>query len=217
MSARAPLEHQSEPPASGEKMLRFPAFQALRYRNFRLLWSGMTASSVGTWIQIVAQGLLVLELTSGSATALGAVSLVQALAFLLLAPLGGRTADRVDRRRLLLVTQSIMMGCAVLMGTLTATGVIRFWMIPLIAFLSSAALSFDQPTKNALLASLVPKENLLNAVALQAAVFNGASMVGPALAGIILARFGYAASFFLNGASYLAVLVALLLLRMLVV
>jgi len=184
--------------------------RALQHRNFRLLWSGLAFSAVGTWMQIVAQSLLVLDLTHGSAVALGAVSLTQALAFLLFAPLGGSVADHFDRRRLLFVTQSLMGVFAVAMGVLTAAGVLRFWMIPMIVFGSSATLSFDQPARNALVASLVPKESLMNAISLQSAVFNGASILGPALAGLTLSHFGYPANFFLNAASFLAVLAALL-------
>ena len=158
---------------------------------------------------IVAQSLLVLDLTHGSAVYLGAVSLVQAVAFLLFAPLGGSVADRFDKRRLLCVTQSLMMLLTVVMGVLTATGVIRFWMIPLVVFAAAATLSFDQPARNALIASVVPKEAMLNAISLQSAVFNGASLLGPALAGVTLSRLGYSANFFLNAASFLAVLGAL--------
>lgn len=188
---------------------RIPTIRALQGGNFRRLWIALTVSAVGTWMQIVAQGLLVLDLTHGSALALGTVSLAQALSFLIFAPAAGTFADRLDRRRLLLLTQSVMLGLAVLLGVLTATGAIRFWMIPCVAFVSGTTLSFDQPTRNALIASLVPKENLMNALALQSAVFNGASIVGPALAGIALGRIGYAGNFFLNAASYLAVLVVL--------
>jgi MFS family permease len=188
-------------------------FRALRHRDFRLLWIGFAVSAVGTWMQIVAQSLLVLDLTNGSAAALGTVSLVQALSFLLFAAVGGGVADRLDKRRLLLLTQSLMMGFAVLLGVLTATGLIRFWMIPLVVFAGGATLSFDQPTRNALIASLIPKEDLMNAVSLQSAVFNGASILGPALAGLTLSRLGYAGNFFLNAASFFAMLAALLLLR----
>jgi MFS family permease len=164
-------------------------------------------------MQIVAQSLLVLDLTHGSPAALGTVSLAQALSFLLFALVGGDATDRFDKRRLLLLTQSILMGLAVLLGVLTATGVIRFWMVPLVAFGSGATLSFDQPARNSLIASLVPKENLMNAVALQSAVFNGASVLGPALASLALSRMGYSGNFFLNAASYFGVLAALLLLH----
>lgn len=201
------------PPFGSQRGSPSGTFRALHFRNFRLLWTGLAVSAVGTWMQIVAQSLLVLDLTHGSAVALGTVSLIQALSFLLFAVVGGGAADRFDKRRLLLLTQSLMMGFAVLLGTLTATSVIRFWMVLLVAFANGAALSFDQPARSALIASLVPKENLMNAVSLQSAVFNGASVLGPALAGLTLSRLGYSGNFFLNAASYLAVLVALLLLR----
>ena len=161
-------------------------------------------------MQIVALSLFVLDLTRGSAAALGTVCLTQALTFLLFAAIGGSVADRFDKRRLLLLTQSLMMGFAVLLGILTLTGLIRFWIILLVAFASSSALSFDQPARNALITSLVPKEHLMNAVSLQSAVFNGASILGPALAGLSLSRIGYSGNFFLNAASFFAVLAALL-------
>jgi MFS family permease len=164
-------------------------------------------------MQIVALSLLVLDLTHGSALALGTLSLTQALTFLLFAAVGGSVADHFDKRRLLLVTQSLMIGFAILLGILTLTGLIRFWMVLLVAFASSSALSFDQPARNALITSLVPKEHLMNAVSLQSAVFNGASILGPALAGLSLSRIGYSGNFFLNAASFFAVLAALLLLR----
>src|SRR5580658_9999211 len=105
-------------------------FRALRNRDFGLLWTGLAISAVGTWMQIVAQSLLVLELTHGSAVALGTVALIQAMAFLFFAPMGGSFADRHDKRRILLVTQSVMMVIAILLGSLTASGIIHFWMIP---------------------------------------------------------------------------------------
>ncbi len=190
-------------------LTRIPAFQALEERDFRRLWIALSVSAVGTWMQIVALSLLVLDLTHGSAFALGTVSLAQALAFIAFAPVGGTFADRFDRRRMLLVTQSVIMTLALLLGVLTVTGAMRFWMIPILAFSSSAMLAFDQPTRNAFIASLVSKHNLMNAMALQSAVFNGASIVGPALAGLALSRIGYAGNFFANAASFLGVLLVL--------
>jgi MFS family permease len=204
-------EIETQPPSRGLGRLR--TFQALAERDFRRLWIALSVSAVGTWMQIVALSLLVLDLTHGSAFALGTVSLAQALAFLVLAPIGGTFADRFDRRRLLLLTQSIIMTLAILLGILTAIGAIHFWMIPILAFASSATLAFDQPARNALIASLVSKQNLMNAMALQSAVFNGASILGPALAGLALSRIGYAGNFFVNAASYLAVLPVLATLR----
>jgi MFS family permease len=198
-------------PMSSPGPQRIRAFHALQNQDFRYLWAGLAVSATGTWMQIVAQSLLVLDLTRGSALALGTVSAVQAISFLLFAPVGGAVADRISKRKLLLSTQAIMMGLAILLGALTATGAIRFWMIPLVAFANGSALSFDQPARNALVTALVSPENLMNAIALQSAVFNGAALLGPALAGFALHGIGYAGSFFVNGASYLAVIGALLL------
>jgi MFS family permease len=191
----------------------FKTFRALRYRDFRLLWIGLIASAVGTWMQIVAQSLLVLHITHGSAFALGSVSLAQALSFLLFALIGGSVADHFDKRRLLLCTQSISAGLAILLGILTATGVIQLWMILILAFLNGTVLSFDQPARAALLPMLVPPEDLMNAISLQSMVFNGASTLGPALAGLGVGVVGYAGNFFLNGASFVGVIVALSVMR----
>jgi MFS family permease len=184
-------------------------FRALRYRDFRLLWIGLLTSAVGTWMQIVAQSLLVLKITHGSAFALGSVSLAQALSFLLFALIGGGVADHFDKRRLLLCTQSVSAGLAILLGILTLTGVIQLWMILILAFLNGTVLSFDQPARAALVPMLVPAEDLMNAISLQSMVFNGASTLGPALAGVGVGALGYAGNFFLNGASFLGVIVAL--------
>jgi predicted MFS family arabinose efflux permease len=164
-------------------------------------------------MQIVAQSLLVLRLSHGSAFVLGLVALVQALAFFVFALVGGGFADRLDGRQLLLATQSLLMCLALVMGVLTVTGKIQVWMIVAIAFASGTILSFDQPARAALVSSVVPKEHLLNAVSLQSAVFNAASTVGPALAGITVDTVGLSANFFLNAASFLAVLAALVFVR----
>jgi MFS family permease len=187
------------------------ALRSLQHREFRLLWSGLIVSAIGTWMQIVAQSLLVLQLTHGSAFALGLVSLAQAFAFFAFALVGGGFADRLDRKRLLLITQSLLMTLALLMGILTITGTIKVWMIVAIAFLSGTALSFDQPSRAALISSLVPKEDLLNAISLQSAIFNAASMLGPALAGFIIDLAGLPANFFVNAVSFLPVLAGLVL------
>ncbi len=153
----------------------FKTFRASRHRDFRLLWVGLAVSAIGTWMQIVAQSLLVLKITQGPALALGTVSLAQALAFFLFALVGGSVADRMDKRRLLLCTQSGSAALAILMGFLTLFGVIQLWMIVVIAFLNGTLLSFDQPTRGALVPLLVPKEDLGNAISLQSMIFNGAS------------------------------------------
>ena len=200
---RTAAESPPQPPGA------FRTFRALRNRDFRLLWVGLAVSAVGTWMQIVAQSLLVLKLTHGSAFALGSVSLAQALAFFLFALVGGSFADRLDKRRLLLFTQTASATLAILLGFLTLFGVIQLWMILVLAFLNGTLLSFDQPTRGALVPLLVPTEDLGNAISLQSMIFNGASTIGPALAGVAVATLGYAGNFFLNGASFLGVLFAL--------
>ena len=175
-------EQPETPPPPG----KLQTFRALRYRDFRLLWIGLIVSSVGTWMQIVAQSLLVLSITHNSAIALGTVSLAQALSFFIFALIGGSIADRIDKRRLLLFTQTLSMLLAFLLGVLTIAGVIQVWMVVLIAFCSGTVLSFDQPTRSALIPSLVPLKDLMNAISLQSIVFNGSAVVGPALAGLAI-------------------------------
>src|SRR6185312_8103447 len=217
--------NKSEEPLPKRKI---QTFSALRHRDYRLLWISLIVSSTGTWMQIVAQSLLVLSITNGSALALGTVSLAQSLSFFLFALIGGSIADRADKRRFLLFTQSLSMLQAFLFAILTITGVIQVWMIVVLAFCGGTILSFDQPTRSALVPVLVPKEDLMNAISLQAIVFNGSAFVGPALAGIMIGVFesvgksigitnsltGYAGNFFLNGISFLGVLVVLYLLRL---
>lgn len=187
-------------------------FQALKYPQFRLLWIGLVVSAVGTWMQIIAQSLLVLQLTH-SPLALGVVSLAQAASFFLFALIGGSLADHFDKRRLLLFTQSLSMLLAFLFGILTITGVVQVWMIVILAFCSGTVLSFDQPTRSSLIPLLVPREDLMNAISLQSTVFNGAAVLGPALAGIMVGFIGFAGNFFLNGISFFGVLIALYVLK----
>lgn len=172
----------------------------------------MLASALGTWMQIVAQSLLVLRLSGNSALALGTVSLAQASAFFLFAPMGGAFADRHDKRRILFRTQTLLMLSAFTLAGLTATGTVRLWMVVVLAFTSGLLLSFDQPARAALLPLLAPPEDLTNAISLQTLVFNAASIAGPPLGGAVAAVAGLAGDFALNGCSYLAVIVSLLLL-----
>lgn len=225
MGSIVPKIESSQPPS--EQKPRLQTFRALQYRNFRLLWISLIVSSVGTWMQIVAQSLLILQITHGSALALGIVALAQSSSFFLFALIGGSVADRVDKRRFLLLTQSLSMGLAFLYGVLTLTGVIQVWMIVLLAFCSGSVLSFDQPTRSSLIPMLVSRQDLMNALSLQSTVFNGAAVVGPALAGIAIGALasagyalgltgslnGYAGNFLLNGVSYFGVLFVLYLIR----
>ena len=198
-----------------QRNLRRPkTFKALYYRNFALLWGGMLLSNTGTWMQIIAQSLLVLQLTQNSGLALGIISFAQATPFLVFSLVGGGVADRVDKRRLLLVTQSLQIVYAFALGILTVTGLIQFWHIVVLSMLVGVTLSFDQPTRFALIPSLVPREDLSNAISLNTILFNGSAIVGPALGGVLVMVVGYAGVFFVNGLSYVVVLVALLLMRL---
>jgi MFS family permease len=185
---------------------------ALHSRAFRLYWIALILSAIGTWMQIVAQSLLVLRLSHGNAAALGIVALAQAAAFLVFALFGGSFADRIDRRRLLLATQSILMIIALGIGLLVALQSIRVWMIVIAAFLSGVVLSFDQPARAVFLPSLVPDQHLASAISLQSIVFTGAAAVAPLFAGLSIARFGFAGNYFFNAASYLAAIAVLLFL-----
>jgi len=203
---------QRNGPDSGPASPRiFRTFRALRHAHYRTLWIGTLASALGTWMQIVAQSLLVLRISGNSALALGTVSLAQASAFFVFAPMGGAFADRHDKRRLLFRTQTMLMLVAFTLAVLTATGAVRLWMVVLLAFASGVLLSFDQPARAALLPLLAPPEDLSNAISLQVLAFNAASVVGPPLGGAVAAVAGLASDFTLNGCSYLAVLVSLFL------
>lgn len=184
-------------------------FRSLYHRNFRALWFGLILSASGSWLQIVGQSLLVLRLSDGSALALGAVSLAQGVAFFIFVLAGGVLADRLEPRRILFVTQSVSLGLALALSLLTVFGLIQVWSVVLLAFLSSAASSFDQPARAALLPRLVPFDDLPNAVALQTLAFNTAATLGPTLAGVSVAAFGFAGTFFLNAVSFVGVLAAL--------
>jgi MFS family permease len=212
-SARSGRATANDPARAATAERRGGPLYVLRHRDFRLLWLSLVFSAVGTWMQIVAQALLVLDISHGSALALGAVSLAQSLAFFSFSLFGGAVADRVDKRRLLLTTQTLCMAFAALLGVLTALHVVAVWMVVVLAFFQGTALSFDQPTRAALVPDLVPKDELLNAFSLQSIVFTGASTIGPALGGLSMGAIGYAGNFFANAVSYLAVLGALFAIR----
>jgi MFS family permease len=182
--------------------------RALRNRNFRLFWSGNFLSNIGTWMQNVAQGWLVLLLT-GSAFWLGVVGFAGSIPFLLFTLFGGVIADRADKRRLLLVTQTAMMILAFLLAGLAWFKVITVWEVAAIAFLNGTAMSMNAPSYQALVPKLVKREDLTNAIALNSAQFNMSRILGPSLGGYAMILFGVAGNFFLNGLSFLAVLWAL--------
>jgi len=183
-------------------------FAALRYRNYRLYWFGQVVSLVGTWMQSVSQPWLVL-LLGGSPIQLGIVLALQFAPSMVLAPLGGVIADRGDKRRLLMATQSVAMLQAAIFFALTITNTIQIWQIMVLAFALGLVNAVDMPVRQSFAAELVPREDLLNAIALNSASFNLARVLGPAVAGVTLALWGPAFNFATNAVSYLAVLIAL--------
>ncbi|MGO9338544.1 MAG: MFS transporter [Terracidiphilus sp.] len=182
--------------------------RALRNPNFRLFWSGNFLSNIGTWMQNVAQGWLVLSLT-GSAFWLGVVGFAGSIPFLIFTLFGGVVADRVNKRRLLLVTQSVMMLLAFALAALSWLKIITVWEVVLLSFLNGMAMAMNAPSYQALVPRLIPREDLTNAIALNSAQFNMSRILGPTLGGYAMALVGVAGNFFLNGVSFLAVLWAL--------
>lgn len=189
-------------------------FRSLRHRNY-LIWTlGALVSNVGTWVQRTAQDWIVLtQLTHESATAVGIVMSLQFGPQLLLLPLTGAAADRYDRRRLLLITQSLMGLLALALGLLTIAGTVQLWHVYLLAALLGCVTAFDAPARQTFFAELVGEADLANAVALNATSFHSARMIGPALAGVLLGLIGAGWLFLMNAASFAAVLASLALLR----
>jgi MFS family permease len=185
---------------------------ALRHRDFRLFWIGQLVSQIGTWMQSVAQAWLVLELTK-SPLQLGIVSALQFTPVLFLSPIGGALSDRFAKRRVLLVSQTAMKLQAVVLAVLVWSGHIRYWHVAVLAALYGLGRALDIPTRQAYVTDLVGRSDLPNAVALNSVVMNGARIVGPAIAGLLIAAFGVAFAFLLNGVSFVAVLFALLAVR----
>jgi len=185
-------------------------FRALRHRNFRLWFFGQLTSLVGTWMQTIAQNWLVYQLT-GSARDLGLVNFVGAIPLVPLTLYAGAIADRFEKRRVIFWCQASMMALAFLLAALCWTGAVRLWHVLLLAFLLGAAQALDTPARQAFVVELVGKEDLSNAIALNSGIFHGARVLGPAAAGVLVATSGVAGAFFVNGASFVAVLLCLFL------
>jgi MFS family permease len=188
------------------------ALRALHSRNYRLFVVGQLISLVGTWMQSVAQSWLIYRLT-GSAALLGLIGFAGQIPIFVLAPLGGLLADRLNRHRVLIATQSIMMVLAFALAALTLGGIVREWQIFVLASLLGVVNAFDIPTRQAFLAETVSRDDIVNAIALNSSMLNGARIVGPAIAGIVVAAFGEGWCFLLNAISYLAVIGALLMMH----
>jgi MFS family permease len=186
--------------------------RALRHRNFQLFFSGQLISLTGTWMQTVAQSWLVYRIT-GSSLKLGAVGFASQIPVFLMAPVGGMVADRVNRHRVVIATQVASMILALILAALTLTHVVQVWHVFVLAALLGVVNAFDIPGRQSFLVDMVGREDLMNAIALNSSMFNGARVVGPAIAGILLVKIGEGGCFLANGISYIAVIIGLLMMR----
>jgi len=188
------------------------AMRALRHRNFRLFFGGQAISLAGSWMQSVAQAWLVLTLTNDPLF-LGVVAAAQWTPVLVLGLFGGVIADALPRRPTLIALEAMMATLALVLGVLTLTGVVEVWMILVLAILLGCVNAIEMPVRQAFAVEMVGRADVVNAIALNSATFNAARVVGPAVAGITIAAFDISIAFFVNGASFLAVIVGLLLMR----
>lgn len=206
---RSTTGNQGKPPAvhSGG------AFSALKHRNFQLYFGGQLVSNAGTWMQVVAQGWLVYQL-SHSELMLGIVGFASAIPSMVVTPWGGVVVDRMPRRKLLLLTQAGAMVLAFILAALTLSGVVREWHIVVLAAGLGLVNAFDAPGRQAFVVEMVGREDLPNAIALNSLMFNSARVIGPGLGGLLLAAVGAGWCFAINGLSFLAVLLGLSIMRL---
>jgi MFS family permease len=197
-----------------QKSQHLPAtFRAFSHPNYSLWFIGQGISLIGTWMQTMAQQVLVYRLT-GSAASLGIISFIGLIPLIPLSLWGGSITDRFPRRTIILITQSVMMVQAFLLAILTWRGTVQIWQVYVLAFVLGAAIAVDLPARQAFTVDLVEgKEDLTSAIGLNSAMFNGARAIGPALAGVLVATTGEANAFFLNGLTFVAVIFSLLLMR----
>jgi len=199
--------------APAQRGMQLPAtFRALKHRNFQLFFSGQLISLVGTWMQNVAQAWLVYRLT-GSSLLLGSVGFAGQFPVFLASPLGGIVADRYNRQRVVIATQTASMILAFILAAFTLANRITVPEIFVLAALLGVVNAFDIPGRQAFLVEMVGKEDLINAIALNSSMFNGARIIGPAIAGILVAKLGEGWCFFANGVSYIAVIIGLMMMR----
>ncbi|MDB5273126.1 MAG: permease [Chitinophagaceae bacterium] len=185
------------------------AFPALQNKNYKAYFSGQLVSLIGTWLQIVSQGWLVLQLTN-SALQIGIIAALSTLPSLFLTLFGGVIVDQFPKRKILLVTQGASMILAFTLGILTLTGLVSVWMIGVVAFLLGIVTAIDSPARQVFVSEIVTKEQLPSAIALNSGIFNAARVIGPSVAGVLIALIGTGGAFIVNGFSYVAVLLALL-------
>ena len=200
-------------PASSSTATWRETFRALRHPNYQLFFAGQLISLIGTWMDQVAESWLVYRLT-GSALLLGTVAFASQIPVFLLAPIGGALADRADRRRILVATQSSMMLLTFVLAWLTLSHRVQIWHIVTLAALTGIVNALDLPARQAFVVDMVSRADLVNAIALNSSMFNGARIIGPAVAGIVVAAIGEGWCFFANGVSFIAVILGLLLMRM---
>lgn len=187
-------------------------FVSLKSYNFRLYFGGQCISLIGTWMQQIAMSWLVFRLT-GSVFLLATVTFMAQIPILVATPYMSVFVDRFDRRKLLMLTQSLSMLQALLMAVLTLTGLIQVWHIMILSLLIGLINALDNPTRQSFYPSLVPRDKLSNAIALNSAVINGSRLIGPAVGGVLIGLLGEGICFLLNGISYIAVIIALLMMR----
>ncbi len=212
-SSEKPHRHSARSGGASSRPKWLPVtLRALRHRNFQLFFGGQLISLVGTWMQSVAQSWLVYRLT-GSSLLLGIVGFASQIPIFLLSPIAGTVADRYNRHRVVIATQTIMMVLAFLLAFLTLSHRLTVWEIIVLASLLGVVNAFDIPARQSFLVEMVGREDLMNAIALNSSMFNGARIVGPAIAGILVATIGEGWCFFANAVSFIAVIAGLLMMK----
>ncbi len=185
-------------------------FASLRYRNFRLFWIGQAISLIGTWMQSIGQAWLILKITD-SPFLLGLIGAAQYMPILVLSVFAGSIVDRFPKRYLIILTQTVMALLALILWVLTAKGIVTYWHIFILAAFLGLATSLDVPARQAFMINLVGRDSLMNAIALNSTTFNVARLIGPAIAGLLIAKVGIATTFLLNGISFIPVIIGLLM------
>jgi MFS transporter, DHA1 family, staphyloferrin A biosynthesis exporter len=209
-SATQGIDDEASPLAAPR--FRFKMFASLRHSDYRYLWSGTLMMSAGQWVQQVTLGWLLYDLT-GNSLLLGALNGLRALPFLITGPMAGVAADRMNRRSLLLKTQWVLIVTALLMGALVASPYLRVWHIFLFTLITGVAWTITEPVRMSMIPSVVPKEDMVNAIALNSGGFNLMKVLGPALGGALIAVFGAADNFFIQAVAYLGVLLMIYLMH----